>query len=188
MREEYKIIFRLILTTGLRRSEAVCLRKDDIEWPTGSIKILDGKGNKDRMVYMADDMTKLLQRYVEYLNNVIPESTEWLFPSFDIHKHMSGNGLSQKFKLYWKKTPYASTCEKEPTLHALRHTFVVVRINQWIANGIDAKVMLPYLSRQLGHKSPKETFYYYHQVQDSFRIIHEKDTLSSTVLPEVRVR
>ena len=85
-------------------------------------------------------------------------------------------------------TQYAKTCEKDPTIHALRHTYVVFRMNNWIAQGVDTNVMLPYLSRQLGHKSPDETFYYYHQVRDSFRIIQEKDSLSATVLPEVRIR
>ena len=57
-----------------------------------------------------------------------------------------------------------------------------------VADHVHTNIMLPYLSRQLGHKSPDETFYYYHQVRDSFRIIQAKDSLASMVLPEVRVR
>ena len=188
MRAEYKVIFRLILTTGLRRSEAVSIRIRDVDWSAGTITIYDGKGNKDRLVYMSVDMAALLKEYVEYLFGFVHSETEWLFPSFRIEEHVSGIGLAQKFKNYWKMTPYAKTCEKDPTIHSLRHTYVVFRMNLWIAHGADTNVMLPYLSRQLGHKSPDETFYYYHQVRDSFRIIQEKDSLSSTVLPEVRVR
>ena len=188
MRVEYKVIFRLILTTGLRRSEAVCIRIRDVDWSAGTITIFDGKGNKDRLVYMSVDMAELLKEYVAYMLDFLHVETEWLFPSFRIEDHVSDVGLAQKFKHYWKLTPYAETCEKDPTIHSLRHTYVVFRMNLWIAQGIDTNVMLPYLSRQLGHKSPDETFYYYHQVRDSFRIIQEKDSLASMVLPGVRVR
>jgi hypothetical protein len=54
--------------------------------------------------------------------------------------------------------------------------------------GKKLELMMPYLSRHLGHKSPDETFYYYHQVYDSFRTIRQMDKLSAEVLPEVRVR
>jgi len=45
--------------------------------------------------------------------------------------------------------------------------------------------MLPYLSRYLGHKSPDETYYYYHLVEKAFDTIREKDTVSGKVIPEV---
>jgi len=51
--------------------------------------------------------------------------------------------------------------------------------------GVSLKEMLPYLSRFLGHASPNETFYYYHQVDSAFRIIRQRDKSSSSVIPEV---
>lgn len=45
--------------------------------------------------------------------------------------------------------------------------------------------MLPYLSRYLGHKSPDETYYYYHLVSKAFDVIRSKDSVSSKVIPEV---
>lgn len=188
MRAEYKVIFRLIITTGLRRSEAVNIRMRDIDWSSNSIMIYDGKGNKDRLVYMSADMAELIKKYIDFLYGFVHEKTEWIFPSFNISEHVSDCALAAKFKFYWKLTRYAGTCEKDPTIHSLRHTFVVFRINSWIAQGLDTNLLLPYLSRQLGHKSPDETFYYYHQVNDSFKIIKAKDSLSSYVLPEVRIR
>ena len=58
----------------------------------------------------------------------------------------------------------------------------------WIEAGIDLDVMLPYLSRYLGHTDPQETFYYYHMVSSAFRILKGKDKISSDVIPEVRRR
>ena len=86
------------------------------------------------------------------------------------------------------QTSFAETCEKNPTVHALRHTFVVFRINGWMAQKMDLSVLMPYLSKFLGHKSTNEVFYYYHQVLEAFRVIREKDTVANSVIPEVRVR
>ena len=44
---------------------------------------------------------------------------------------------------------------------------------------------MPYLSSYLGHSSVNDTYYYYHQVSEAFRVIREKDTVSSVVIPEV---
>ena len=53
-------------------------------------------------------------------------------------------------------------------------------------DGIPLKEMLPYLSRYLGHQSPDGTFYYYHQVEEAFRIIRDRDKTGKTVIPEVK--
>lgn len=51
--------------------------------------------------------------------------------------------------------------------------------------GIVLKEMLPFLSRYLGHQSTDDTFYYYHQVSEAFRIIRDRDKTSGFVIPEV---
>ena len=51
--------------------------------------------------------------------------------------------------------------------------------------GVDTRQMIAYLSKYLGHKSPSETFYYYHLVKKAFIIIKEKDKVSNRVIPEV---
>jgi integrase len=52
-------------------------------------------------------------------------------------------------------------------------------------HGIETNKMLAYLSKYLGHKSPSETFYYYHIVKKAFLIIKERDKVSTRVIPEV---
>ncbi len=188
MRAEYKVIFRLILTTGLRRSEACSIRVRDVDWDNNTIKIYNSKGNKDRLIYIAPDMMDLIKEYRAYLFEFVQRETEWLFPSFNIDEHISSGALAQRFKCYWKMTSYSESCEKDPTIHSLRHTYVVFCINLWLSHGKDVNLLLPYLSRQLGHKSPDETFYYYHQVLESFKTIQQKDSLSAAVIPEVRIR
>lgn len=186
--KEYPVLFRLILTTGLRRTEAVSIRIADLNTNEKTIIIRNAKGHKDRIISISKDMTLLLEEYMQFLNHTILETTEWLFPAADMNTHLSSDALALKFNSFWSNTKYADACSKKPTLHSLRHTFVVLRINAWIENDIDTAVMLPYLSRHLGHKSAEETFYYYHQVIDSLKVIQQKDSLSSLVIPEVRTR
>lgn len=40
-------------------------------------------------------------------------------------------------------------------------------------------------SKYWGHKGREETFYYYHQVDKTFRIIRQKDSKSASVIPKV---
>ena len=71
------MIFRLYLTTGLRRGEAVNLRIRDIDWNNNSMTIYNAKGRKDRVVYMAGDFAALLKSYIE--QNLSEIDTEWVF-------------------------------------------------------------------------------------------------------------
>jgi integrase len=58
-------------------------------------------------------------------------------------------------------------------------------MNIWAEKGVDLQVMMPYLSRYLGHKNINETFYYYYLVSDAFKTVAKKDTIASAVIPEV---
>jgi integrase len=98
---------------------------------------------------------------------------------------MNKTSVDKKFNEFWACTPFALNCDKKPTVHSLRHTFVVKRMNLWMEHGLNLNVMMPYLSKYLGHKGRDETFYYYHQTESAFRIIRQKDNTSRTVIPEV---
>ena len=60
-----------------------------------------------------------------------------------------------------------------------------MRMNDWMESDMKLDTMMPYLSKYLGHTSPDETFYYYHQVEEAFSIIRQKDKAESFVIPEV---
>lgn len=182
---EYKVIFRLIYCCGLRISEARKLHWMDLDLKQGTLRILQSKGHKDRLIYMAEDLTELLQTYEKLLHDKYHCLSDWVFPARETEKCLSNCTIDKKFREFWALTPYAECCDKAPTVHCLRHTFVVKRMNLWMEEGIPLKEMLPFLSRYLGHQSPDETFYYYHQVAEAFRIIRDKDKTGKLVIPEV---
>lgn len=188
MAEEYPILFRVLYHLGMRIKETCSLSMSQVDLEKGVFTISDGKGNKDRLVYLSDDMTSLCKVYVEYLTRILGESPKWFFPGKKSETHISVPAVRATFNALWKKTSFANTCNKKPTVHDLRHTYTTERINKWAEQGISFKEMLPYLSKQLGHKSYQETNYYYHIVEDAYNVIHEKDKTSSEVIPEVKRR
>ena len=182
---EYRVIFRLIYCCGLRISEARLLKWKNVDFQSGAIRILHSKGHKDRLVYPAPDMMELLRSYKEKLKGSFLSESEWVFPARETENCLSVVTLGAHFRRCWKRTSFSEGCDKSPTVHSLRHTFVVKRMNLWMAEGVSIKEMMPFLSRYLGHMSPDETFYYYHQVDAAFRIIRERDKTGSRVIPEV---
>ena len=182
---EYRIILRLIYCCGLRISEARLLKKQDVDFESGTLRIKQSKGYKDRLVYFASDVKQLLLQYHSEIISQYQCQTVWFFPGRYPDRPLPVVTIDMVFRNAWNQTPFAATCDKAPTVHSLRHTFVVKRMNLWMEQGVSLKEMLPYLSRYLGHASPNETFYYYHQVDSAFRIVRQRDKSSSSVIPEV---
>ena len=182
---EYRVLFRLLLCCGLRVSEARKLKKDDVDLQNGTLLIRIGKGNKDRVVYLPDDLRVLLIRYTELLKDDYDDCSMWFFPAREMDNLLSVGLIDKRFNEAWNATSFATACPDKPTVHSLRHTYVVKRMNLWMEQGVPLHSMLPYLSRYLGHKSVEDTFYYYHQLDTAFRIIHNKDRQSKAIIPEV---
>lgn len=186
MASEYKVLFRIIFCCGLRNNEACSLRVSDVNLFEGSVTIRQSKGNKDRIVYLSADMQKLCADYYNWLNNQLNDHpSQWFFPGRCPENHIPKTSVDSKFNEFWSTTKSAKTCEKKPTVHCLRHAFVIKRINLWMEKDISIQAMMPYLSAYLGHKGPIETFYYYHQVEDVLKTVRRKDTMSGRVIPEV---
>lgn len=188
MADEYPIMFRLYYCCGMRNDEVCSLKTSDIDLEKGIITIYDGKGNKDRLVYLSEDLRILIGRYFRSLKRNLGYEPFWFFPGRDPDKHIPKTSIDRRFREFWHMTPSSKHCDKDPTPHSLRHGFVVDRINRWILEGVDINVMFIYLSKYLGHKNPDESFYYYHLASEAFRIIREKDTMSADVIPEVKRR
>ena len=182
---EYKVIFRLIYCCGLRISEARKLKWSDADLGAGILTIMHSKGHKDRLVYMSDDLTVLIKEYKTVLNDYYGCISEWVFPAREQGRCLCSVTINAAFRRAWNATPYADGCDKTPTVHCLRHSFVVKRMNLWMEEGASLREMLPFLSRYLGHQSTDDTFYYYHQISEAFQIIRDRDKTSGFVIPEV---
>lgn len=182
---EYRIMFRLLYCCGMRNSEVCTLRTGDIDLEKGIMTIYHSKGDKDRLIYVSEDMKELLNEYYKYLLSKLGCCPYWFFPSRNIKKHVDKTTLCYRFNQIWKKVYPDNKENKKPTVHSLRHSFVVNRMNSWLNDGLDFDCMMPYLSKYLGHSSPSESFYYYHLNEEANRLIRQKDHTVEKILPEV---
>lgn len=181
---EYRLLFRWYLCLGLRNTEAAGIATENVDLEKGVLTILDSKGNKDRLVYLSEDLRINSKCYFKKLQQILGFRPKWFFPGQRASEHIPNTTVDAVFTRFWSRTRF-SGCSSKPTVHDFRFTFVVYRMNLWAEEGHDLTVMLPYLSRYLGHKSTNETLYYYYLVKDAYRTVAKKDTIADAVIPEV---
>lgn len=182
---EYKVLFRIIFCCGLRVSEARKLKLKDVDLVNGKAIIHQSKGHKDRIVFIPKDLCSVCLEYLSFLEKRYCVNSELLFPASNPNNVFQVASINKKFRDFWNKIPTSNNSKKHPTVHSLRHSFVVIRMNKWMANEVKLNGMMPYLSKYLGHTSVDNTFYYYHQVEEAFKIIRMKDSSSNVIIPEV---
>lgn len=181
--EECRVLFRLYYCCGMRLSEPLEMSWGDFNPVSGTLRIIHSKGDKDRLVWIGSDIVEMLSGYKDYICEKCPGS-HWMFPGARPGRHLNDVTVRDYFLRAWNNTRYAGNCNP-PTIKSFRHTFVVDRLNIWMETGEDAQERLPYLSKYLGHGRIDESLYYYHQVEESRKIIRARDKTSDKVIPEV---
>ncbi|WP_245574417.1 tyrosine-type recombinase/integrase [Desulfovirgula thermocuniculi] len=106
-------LLALLLHAGLRVSEAVNLRVQDvvIRERSGFVRVRHGKGGKYREVPLNVTVRRILKEYLAEL----PPQSEWLFPSK--RGPMAPRVVQKRLKLFGR------IAGVEVTPHKLRHTF-----------------------------------------------------------------
>ncbi|MCK5730387.1 MAG: site-specific integrase [Draconibacterium sp.] len=141
---KHKCIISIIYSAGLRRSEVLNIKTEDIDSDRMLIKISDGKGNKDRYTLLS---TKLLEDLRIYYKEYKPN--KWLFEG-----QTGGKYSAESVAKILKKALLRSGIRKKVTPHTLRHSFATHLLEQ----GID----LRYIQELLGHNNSKTTEIYTH--------------------------
>ncbi|MGB9721069.1 MAG: site-specific tyrosine recombinase/integron integrase [bacterium] len=142
---KHKSILMLTYSAGLRVSEVIKLKPEDIDSKRKLIHIKGAKGRKDRYTLLSILALNTLR---EYYRKEKPK--QWLFPSWNVEKHINTRTVQKIFMMACKK----AGIKKEVTVHSLRHSFAT----HLLESGID----LRYIQELLGHKSSKTTEIYTH--------------------------
>lgn len=159
------VLLRIIYCLGLRISETTHLKIANLNFSTGQLLIDHSKGDRQRIVYLPEDLLQLTADYLNTLHDFKIYSV-WLFPGKYTDKHISNVEVNRFFRKSWAEGVQKVTHkEKRPTIHGLRHCFVVHKIAIWASEGRDIHALLPYLSKHLGHVSVAETYHYFHQIE-----------------------
>ena len=152
-----RCILELLYDTGIRVSELVNLKINDIEFDKKIINIL-GKGKKERIVYYGDYLQEVLEKYINdsrkyLLNNKL---SEYLI--------LNNNGskiTTRGVEYIIDKMVNEAAIKHKISPHVLRHTFATHMLN----GGADIKS----IQQLLGHESLSTTGIYTHITNDVLR-------------------
>lgn len=139
---KHKAILSMIYSAGLRLNEAIEMKVSDIDSSRMLIKIVKGKGKKDRYVMLSEKLLLLLR---EYYKEYKPK--EYLFEGQKGGKY-STRSVQAIFKVALRK----ANIPKKASVHTLRHSFAT----HLLESGTDIRI----IQQLLGHNSIKTTQIY----------------------------
>ncbi len=142
---KHKTLLMLTYSGGLRVSEVIKLKVEDIDTQRKLIHIKGAKGRKDRYTLLSEVAFRTLSLY---RNKFKP--TKWLFPGAREYRHLSTRTAQAIFEHAKEKAGII----KDVTIHSLRHSFAT----HLLESGTD----LRYIQELLGHKNSKTTEIYTH--------------------------
>lgn len=146
-------MIRLMLDAGLRVGEVVALRPEHLNMRTCKLIIREGKGAKDRELWIDRDLRDLIGTWLERR----PDS-EWLFPT----RHgtqVNTRYMRSAVKRYARKAGVQEWERVSP--HTLRHTFATDLLN--------ATGNIRLVQETLGHADVSTTMIYTHVNSEEIR-------------------
>ena len=160
-----KSILEILYSTGLRISELVSIKADDIDINKKIIKVF-GKGNKERYVLLGKEALSSLLDYLNNKNNINEKykGSIFLYPNIKKSKlkHISQRTI---FSIVKKYLSMISNNEKLSP-HSLRHSFAT----HLLENGAD----LLAVKEMLGHEDLSSTQIYTHVNIDKLKNAYNK--------------
>ncbi len=158
---KHKALLYLTYSAGLRVSEVVRLRPEDLHSARKTIVIRQGKGRKDRLSILSDTAMAIV---LEYIKQYRPE--KWLFPGQAANNHLTERTVQKVFE----QTLHAAGIQRKASVHTLRHSFAT----HLLESGVDIR----YIQELLGHKSTSTTELYTHvSVKDIRHILSPLDRM-----------
>jgi integrase/recombinase XerC len=152
---DYAII-QTFLQTGIRLSELVNLRVEEVDLEHRILTVRQGKGKKDRQIPLVDEAIKALRNYLRYRNTELILDDDTFF--------LAKNGTSMNVstvKYLVAKYVKKAGIRKKVSVHTLRHTFG--------AHKADKLMSLATLQELMGHKKKETTLKYIHLAKTNLR-------------------
>ena len=152
-----KAMLELLYASGLRISELLNLKLNDISFDEDILKVV-GKGDKQRIVPIGDIALEYLKLYInDYRNSILKhKQSEYLFIN------NNGNQMTRQgfFKIL-KNQCMLKGIKKKVSPHTLRHSFASHLLN----NGADLRT----IQELLGHSDISTTQVYTHLISEKLK-------------------
>jgi integrase/recombinase XerD len=143
---KHRTIVMLLYSTGMRLSEIAALKITDIDSKNMRIKVVQGKGAKDRFTILSEQVLQELRAYYIIYKPVI-----YLFNGSGKGRPISHRSIQH---LVQTALAHAGLNSKKYTVHTIRHSFATHLVD----NGTD----LHTVKELLGHSSLQTTMRYMH--------------------------
>ena len=156
-----KAMLELLYATGLRVSELVSLRGEQISLAQGVLRVR-GKGSKERLVPLGDEAQHWIVRYLQEARALLHARPQ---PALFITQR----GVAMTRQGFWLLIKrYAVIAGVRSTLspHTLRHSFATHLLN----HGADLRVV----QLLLGHSDLSTTQIYTHIAREGLKAMHRK--------------
>jgi len=185
---EFPVLLRMLYGCGFRLGEAISLTWNDINLSSGVITVKEAKNQKQRLVPISDELSRILKLYRASPHFKVKDC-DLLFKTND--------GLPRSTRAYWglfdsilcelgiKNPQTAKYRSRGPCIHSLRHTFTLHSLMKADAAGREFMEIMPFLSTYLGHSRLMETDKYLqarHELYTDAHIVIEDYTRG--VFPE----
>ncbi len=162
------LIIEFLYMTGIRRSEIITLKDQDVDVANQVIKVI-GKGNKERVIPVSRDLLDKVSQYKEVRSTYFEDQN---LPGL-LFVTDKGKALYPKFVFNTVKT-YLSmvTSMKKKSPHVLRHSFATHLMN----GGADLNAV----KELLGHANLAATQVYTHnsieRLKETYKKAHPKSS------------
>src|SRR6185437_1488112 len=171
----YVTFFSLLVSTGLRLSEACHLTCRDVDLDRGLLMIRESKFRKSRWLALHPSATTALTRYAAYRDAVVGSDPSGFFFRTERVSRLTPAAVKRAFgrircRLDWSAQGRA----RRPRLHDCRHTFTVRRLLRWYDEGVDVGQKLLALSTYLGHAKVTDTYWYLTGVPELMAIASQR--------------
>jgi len=146
---KYQTALSIAYGTGLRVSEVIALKVSDIDSQRMTLRVEQGKGNKDRYAMLSPLLLERLRswwRVAHAQGKMLPNG--WLFPGLNPIDPLSTRQLTRAIHA----AAEAAQIDKRVSMHTLRHSFATHLLEQ--------KVDIRVIQVLLGHKKLETTSIY----------------------------
>ena len=156
-----RLLFSIFYNTGLRLSELINLKEGNVDFYNSQVKIL-GKGNKERIIPMSQELSAEIKNYLEAKKELqILKDKDVLLVG------ANGNRLAPRnvYRTVKKYLSLVTTIDKKSP-HILRHSFATHLTN----NGADLNAV----KELLGHSSLAATQVYTHNTIEKLKNVYKQ--------------
>lgn len=151
------LYIRLMLKAGLRASEATALRPEHIDLMSGKLSVREGKGAKDRTLWVGEEVLGELQEWMVRRSDEVEDTgaAGYLLPTRK-GTEVATSHLRRSVKRYANKAGIEEVDRVSP--HTLRHTFATRLYRE------TGKIRI--VQKALGHSDLSTTMVYTHVVDE----------------------